>query len=1790
MKIPEIVFSGIERTNLENNSFSDENLTLLHSYQLGQTARDRAEKQHIKFEKDHVVEFIFEDDTTWIANPDTIDDLFPELYLTSKRAQDSPFELPVEISSGGADRSVAGKVLLKIINVFAKKVSSSEVGKLAKNLEDRQLDGKIGLYSLGSDFQLDNFVPDNSFRPYLLMIHGTASSISGSFGEAQGTDFMSFIRENYDGRILAFQHRTLSHNPLQNVLDLVRALPSNCVLHLITTSRGGLIGELLSRFVNSQGASGFNSTEISILRSGYAIGYFSKLDKLIDEIRKVLSNKKIVIEKFIRIACPAGGTSLASKRLDYFLNITLNLIGVATGQAANPLYSAFRSLTAAVIDCKNKPEILPGLEVQSPDSPFIKALNCVADVDNPDGRVVINNALVIISGNSKPGLKLSALLIIASKLFFQRKNDLVVDSGSMAMGTRRSGRVLQYFYEDTEINHFRYFKSWATNQAILQALKTEWGEKIQGFSEESLSVAVASDRNINIRPDGGQVFRNKVTGTKPIVLLLPGIMGSNLEYDDNLVWINYIRIITGGLRVLKPENKVKPASLVSTSYKPLVEALEENYDVVTFPFDWRMPLTDSASLLEKKVKELMKYGQPIKMIGHSMGGVLIRDFIAFHRETWNKLNNSDGFRLLFLGAPLGGSYRIPSVLFGMDGLIDKLSLIDLKHSKKELLKIFSRFRGLLGLLPLNGEYDFARRETWEMMLEATDDHSWPLPSDADLKWFGEYRENVKDVLTEEDIKNAVYIAGRDRATPCSFTIENKMSGKELVFLSTGEGDASVTWESGIPEVISKQNKAYYANITHGMLACHPQMTGGIKEILASGQTNLYSTKRPAVRGDEKLFKTPQFRDFDLSLAGLDFSILGIGEGIDLRMEQPPLKVSVSHGDLFYANYPILAGHFENDGILFAERAIDNNLEGELRQRHRLGLYPGPIGTSEVFLNRKSGFKGAVIIGLGKPEELTGPELAKSVAQGVAKYLLNLSKISQTNESNDSDSKTIGITSIIIGSNYGGLSAENSIKSIVQGVHSANAKIQGLGIENSPTINHIEFVELYEDVAVNALYSLSRLEIQETRSADIILEPKRIHTLLGSRKRIPNEISAGWWNRITVKKEKSSENENSIKCLTFSASTSSAHEKKSELFSTPALIEGTIREMSVSNRWSPQSAKAIFELMIPNDFKEQLKRHGNINWILDYETAEYPWELLQDQVTDTKPLCVSSGMVRQLLSDKIRQVIKSASPEQALVIADPDLKGFASQLPGAMREGQKVSEMLTSNGFNTVTSFKGNPSEIIEKLFSNEYRIIHLSGHGEFKADNPSGSGMVIGDNMFLSTREIKQMSSVPELVFVNCCHIGKISGAAEELYQDRYKLAANIGTQLIENGVRCVIAAGWAVDDSAALEFAEVFYNRMFGGYAFGDAVLDARKAVFEKYGYTNTWGAYQCYGDPFYSFRQTQRGRQMQRNDYLIAQEAEIDLSNLLNELEIGKNSTADYIEQLETITEKVDRAKIRTSAITEKEALVYFELRDYKNACSKFGSLLNMEEATFSFAVAEKYYNAQAKLVIEEFNAEKGEITDAVRLSFQEKLDKVIANLEGLIKLSPTAQRYNILGSTFKRKALISAKTKSEDYVSAAGFYHQGYINSQNWYSLTNWLSLESILVAADIHKWEGGADQNGVAPAYNLPSFSEALSMLDLVEEKYCRINERMSYWDMLTGINIGLCRYILQFSDNGDKKEFDNILKEITRLWKIAGSKGKRFAEIEHLEFLIDALDIGKNKTIIALKTKLKQMKTELSTFI
>jgi hypothetical protein len=1778
MKITQIVIKGERQVIIPAKSPGD-SIELKESFLIMGAARGVTQSHTLNLRDNNLVELVFEDNTTWFCNADTLEEVFPEATV-QKRTAGGAFEIPAVLQSIDSERGIVGNILLKALNIFTKKAVGKEVRKLAEDLEKKQLENYSGLYRLDDHFGLHDFSNESTDKPFLLFLHGTSSSTKGSFSELSGSEAWNYIQQTYGNNVLAFQHETLTKSPLQNALELVEKLPKNITLHIISHSRGGLVGDILSRFCNSnENNRGFNSDEISYLKKSNRTEDISQINSL----KKELQSRKITISKFIRVACPAGGTILASKRLDNFLNISFNLIGFGAGLAATPACLAFRSLIAAAIDAKNDATLLPGLEAMNPESPFIKVLN------SPATDIVIGDPLAIISGNCKTKINLKALLIIASKLFYHQDNDLVVNTSSMYQGTKRTGTVQFFFDETTGVDHFHYFKNKETSDAIRSALKAAGGEAIPGFSSLRKGSVAEGERNAILKLDGGQVFKNIVTGTKPILVLLPGIMGSNLTRGGKLVWINYLRFLAGELTTLDIKtNGIIASSLIRTSYKKIVDYFSETYDVVTFPFDWRLQLNESAAEFNNAITKLLNKKQPIKIVGHSMGGVLVRDFIINYPGTWKTLNQSSGFRLLFLGAPLGGSFRIPYVLFGKDAIIDKLSKIDILHTKKDLLKVFAKMPGILSLLPLtiDTDNDFSSlTATWKKMSEPLGD--WPLPQANDLKEFQNYRDAILKGFESIDYSNTIYIAGKDKATPCGYRVDDTTAGKELVFLSTAEGDQSVTWESGIPKKLIENNSVYYVNVSHGGLANEPEIFKGIAEILSGGATSLLSKTRPSVRGIEKLFRTPEPEVFDISSEGVEKTILGLEDPAKEKITgETPIRVYISNGDLHYASYPVLAGHFLGDGILYAEKAIDRYLKKALSERNKFSIYPGEIGSSEIFISTEKDFTGAVIVGLGPIGMLTAYELSRTTEQGILKYLLDV----------NINAGQIGISSLIVGCGFGGLSVESSVTAIIQGVQNANEKIKKLHPENAITIKYIEFIELYEDTALNCLYALNKIEKKDDRSLNIVIDPKRIRVLLGSKRRLLGDTSEKWWKRLTVKQVNEPKSPEGINCLLFDVSTGGAREEQRKLYSSTPIVSQLIEDLSTNNNWSPSLARTIFELLIPNDFKEQLKKQSNTSWILDKFTAAYPWELLEDTNAGAEPLCVSAGMIRQLITQDFRLKINAVTELNALVMGDPDLQGSnIPQLPGAEKEARLVADMLADPGrdskYEVTPSFNDPAPVIIEKLFKSDYKIIHLAGHGFFNQDAPENSGMVIGDKIYLSTREIAQMSRVPELVFVNCCFLGKTDGVAEAYYRGRYQLAANIGTQLIEIGVKAVVVAGWAVDDGAAFDFARIFYKYMFDGISFGDAVKEARKYIYNNYRQTNTWGAYQCYGDPFYTFRGEQKSSDTDQ-PYVMEQEAEIDLYNLRNELDTGGYTHQEYLEWLSAISQKVDRAGLRNAPITELEAFIYAESGEYDLAISKFESLFVMEKASFSIAALERYCNIRAKKYMLEY-VQSGKNQRAVFT----KINKVIKDLENLITISPTAERYTLLASAYKRKGFLSStrQQKIESIAEAAFYYMRSDSvrgNLYKEYSVTNWYEMETILVLSGKRKW--GQAIKTAGGSYKLPMIEDMISHLATMEIALVNLQnnsvENMDYWNMIGIANIKLCQSVISLSDTKNKIAWEDILNAYRQVWVKAGARGKKIAEIEHLQLLSDELAFSKKQNVTELRKNIEQLKNELEKMI
>ena len=1287
---------GIKRedfTDEEIKSARQNNLEIKNSI-IFSSSRNISEEHKLDIDKNDMLEFVFEDNTTWMGSTDIIHDIFPNAAKQTRSGE--AFSVPMYLETGESDRGLFGSVALKLLNVFTKKAVTAKVIDIAAGLEKKLLENQSGVYAIDSAFGLKKTKITETKKPSLLFIHGTNSSTWGSFAEIRKSELWKYMQTAYGANIFGLQHETMTRSPIQNVINLFKELPAECNLHVITHSRGGLVGDVLARFSN--GNKGFTPKEIE---------YLEKTNRKADiedikALQKLATGKNISVQKFIRVACPAYGTTILSKRLDHFLNISFNLIGLLGG-VASLVAAEFKSLIAAAVDTKNNPDQLPGLEAMNPDSPFLKILN------NPDNS--INSPLAVISGNCGIKLNLKALLIIASKLFYQRDNDLVVDTKSMYCGSKRDKAIQYFFDEGPEVDHVHYFENKKTQDALLAALKAE--KNIPGFNELSQTGEEARQRNALLGLDGGEVFSDKISGKRPIAIVLPGIMGSNLEANNKKIWINYIRFLAGELTRLDiSKQNIEAVSLIKTSYKKLVDHLKADYDVITFPFDWRLPLPSAAEQVKDCIEKNLKFNQPIKIIGHSMGGVVMRDFIINHPATWKKLNASKGFKLLFLGAPLGGSYRIPYVLAGKDSIINQLSKIDLAHTKKELLDMFRKYPGLLGLLPIAKEpHDFADIKTWQEMKNASV-FDWSIPDATDLKFFGTYRDKVLQQMDNIDITNIVYIAGKDDATVCGYEINDALPGEKIVFKSTAEGDQSVTWDTGIPKNINKAGGLYFVNVSHGALANEPDIFRGISEILSTGKTELLSKDRPSTRAFAKEFDTVEEEIYDTDEVSIENVLLGTKSKIPVEKKgRMPLKVSVSNGDLLYSSYPVLVGHFLTDGITSAEAIIDRYTSNTLREWHRLNLYPGEIGTCEVFMNSKNDFKGTVVIGLGAPGRLSAFQLAKSTEQGAVKYMLELKKVKR-NGNYAGLSTDAGISVLLIGCGYGGLSIDSSIRAILQGIQNANNKIETLNQEGLSIIEHIEFVELYEDRCLQCLLVLNNIVNEDDDSLDIRISGKKLKKLLGSRTRIPMDNISDWWSRISIvlHTEEDKKTGKTDTALRFSSSTGSAREEQRDLQSSPEIINNLIEEMSTKNRWSEDLAKTVFELTIPNDFKDDIKKQANTMWVLDTAAAAYPWELLQDSTSNARPMCCISGMIRQLQTDKYRLKINAASGNKALVVGDPDLAGFklAPQLSGAFEEAKMVASLLGDRGYEMPNNcLRKSASQIVQAIFKDEYRIMHL---------------------------------------------------------------------------------------------------------------------------------------------------------------------------------------------------------------------------------------------------------------------------------------------------------------------------------------------------------------------------------------------------------------------------------------------------------------------------------------------------
>ena len=811
---------------------------------------------------------------------------------------------------------------------------------------------------------------------------------------------------------------------------------------------------------------------------------------------------------------------------------------------------------------------------------------------------------------------------------------------------------------------------------------------------------------------------------------------------------------------------------------------------------------------------------------------------------------------------------------------------------------------------------------------------------------------------------------------------------------------------------------------------------------------------------------------------------------DVDTEKATLRITVINGDLTFARQPLLLGHYRSSRLTGTEHVMNRLLGKAMEAALPLGSYPDRPGTNQIFLNTSVNPdnpwqiprpEAVIVVGLGEEGKLRGAELVATVRQAVIAWAQRVA------EKGDAMPSHVELAATLIGSGGTGISAGQSAQLIAQGVCEARDRLADQRIKHRPwpRVSHLHLIELYLDRATEAWRAL-QLQARATPGQYTVTETVQPGT--GALRRpLDSGYRGADYDFIAAVAEN---NQNGDTSIAYTLDTKRARTEVRAQALQERLVRDVVAKASNDSNSDTRIGHSLFNLLVPVEMQPFLSGTTEMLLELDAGTAGIPWELLDTNARtedDGHPWAIRAKLLRKLrLKDFPPQVTDADADASVLVIGEPacDPTSYV-RLPGAREEALAVAKRFDVPGVlgpgATVKAlispddpgkFGPDALTVINTLLERDWRIVHIAGHGDaprmigLDATSPNDRaeecrgprGVVLSDGTFLGPNEIRTIRPVPELVFVNCCHLA--ARDANQLLSasyDRVRFASGVAEELIKIGVRCVIAAGWAVDDDAASAFATRFYDALLRGDRFIDAVTEARIAAFERG--SNTWAAYQCYGDPDWTFHR----------DGLDTQRSAVPAAERF----AGIASSTTLIVALETIavksrfqhapaeSQKVDLNYLESQfaphwgeigAVAEAFGAAWSEVGDRAAAKKWYEKAVAASDGSASIKATEQLANVSARVAWESVDTasayrdqakrrlaessrgrttadHKGRTEAQRRLAAAEQaladtvhtaraqINSAIDLLGKLVSLRPTMERESLFGSAYKRLAMIEA-----------------------------------------------------------------------------------------------------------------------------------------------------------------------------
>jgi hypothetical protein len=892
--------------------------------------------------------------------------------------------------------------------------------------------------------------------------------------------------------------------------------------------------------------------------------------------------------------------------------------------------------------------------------------------------------------------------------------------------------------------------------------------------------------------------------------------------------------------------------------------------------------------------------------------------------------------------------------------------------------------------------------------------------------------------------------------------------------------------------------------------------------------------------------------------------LGVDDSFDLLASgDQPLAIKVRNGNLKFVHQALLIGHYTSSTLTGTEAVVDRLIGGTLADALAMGCYPDSPRSHQVFtncsVNRDNPLQPArpeavVVVGLGEEGKLSSANLVSSVQNAVVAYA------QQCMERSDGGAEPFDLSATLLGSGGSGIDAGQSAQLVAQGVREANKLLKMRKNRLWPSVSALELVELYLD---RASMALNALQLQAEAQPGIYTITPTVVIGEGGERRPPDWGYRGTEHDfISALTSRSNGAGTSSSEITYTIDSKRARTEIRAQSTQRRLVEQLVAKASNERGSDIGIGRTLFKLLVPLEMEPIMAGTSAMVIELDQGSAPIPWEMLdtdsgKSNRNDQRPWAIRTKLLRKLqLADFRQQPKDSRQSSPSLIIGEPLCDAVWPRLPGARQEARSVFEKLRAGlGEENVVSLissedsdddRPDAIQVINTLMAEDWRIIHISGHGDLP-DNDDPHGVVLSDGLYLGPREIQTMRVVPELVFVNCCHLA--ASGVDQVFNsyNRTKFAASVAEQLIKNGVRCVVAAGWAVGDRASETFAEKFYDALLNGQRFIEAIAQAREAVWQIYAKQDkTWAAYQCYGDPDWVLKSGEEDPQMVSTTNFSNEASIVSANSLILALESLRNrasSQGDHNQaihqQLEMLESRFANLWVNQGEVARAFAIAWDAANCKDRAIEWFEIAISAEDGGASLNDLAQMSNIKVRQALKKLNQAKDRLSpedpgSASNEQYKQLLHKSreiiqqeTQSLQQLVTIAPTMEFLCLCGSAQKRRAML--ERKAGDSVAE----REALEAMKGWYLKAEELGLKAKLndvfyavlnrMAADCVLRVGEANWIGFKPV-DLNSIRQILSQKVYDEPDFkgiCGLIE-LEIYEILANCNLRLVDRIIEIT--------------------------------------------------------------------